>query len=176
MVLCLGEFPVRFLLLFISDLHFIFVSSFHFCIFIFVVALHLSLFFIHLLFDIIPHPSMEYITGFLHPFYTFSPARRRVIRNTFVFNYSGIFLPRALRFLSERFLPTGFFYLTLLHRHFWLSCVYQGLPGSRKFFLEVCRASYWSSKHRPSLSVCLSHSNPQSSYSERIIFKFFHIL
>ena len=118
MVLCLGEFPVRFLLLFISDLRFIFVSSFHFCIFIFVVALHLSLFFIHLLFDIIPHPSMEYIAGFLHPFYTFSPARRRVIRNTFVFNYSGIFLPRALRFLSGRFLPIGFFYLTLLHRHF----------------------------------------------------------
>ena len=36
-----------------------------------------------------------------------------------------------------------------------LTCIYQGFPGSRQFFLEVCRASYWSSKHRPGPSVCL---------------------
>ena len=44
------------------------------------------------------------------------------------------------------FYPQALFYLTLLHWHF--TCVYQGLPGSRQFFLEVCRASCWSSKHR----------------------------
>ena len=55
------------------------------------------------------------------------------------------------------------------------SCIYQGLPGSRQSFLEVCRASYWSSKHRPGPSVYLIHSNSQSSYSEEFIFKFYHI-
>ena len=29
------------------------------------------------------------------------------------------------------------------------------------YFFESCRASYWSSKHRPGPSVCLIHSNPQ---------------
>ena len=61
--------------------------------------------------------------------------------------------------LSGHFLPAGIFYLPFLHRHF--TCVYQGFPGSRQFFLEVCRASYWSLKHRTGPSVCLIHSNPQ---------------
>ena len=78
--------------------------------------------------------------------------------------------------LSGHFLPTGVFYLTLLPDIFGTTCFYQGLPGSQQFFLEVCRASYWSSKHRPGPSVCLIHSNPQSSYSERFSFKFYHIL
>ena len=56
-----------------------------------------------------------------------------------------------------------------------LTCVYRGLPGSWKFFLEVCRASYWSWKHRPGPSVCLIHINPQSSYSKRLSFKSYHI-
>ena len=56
-----------------------------------------------------------------------------------------------------------------------LTCVYQGFSGSRQFFLEVSRALYWSSKHRPGPSVCLIHSNPQTSYSERFSFKFYHI-
>ena len=89
--------------------------------------------------------------------------------------------------LSRRFLPTGVFYLTLLcffiyrerygfewafftHRRFTLcsfTCVYQGFPGSRQFFLEICRTWYWSSKHRPSPSVCLIHSNLQKIYTGR---------
>ena len=78
--------------------------------------------------------------------------------------------------LSGHFLPTGVFYLTLLPDIFGTTCFYQGFPGSRQLFLEICRASYWSSKHRPGPSVCLIHSNPQSSYSERFSFKFYHIL
>ena len=66
------------------------------------------------------------------------------------------------------FYPQALFYLTLLHWHF--TCVYQGLPGSRQFFLEVCRASYWSSKHRPGPSVCLIHSNPQSFLHLKSVF------
>ena len=71
-------------------------SSFHFDLHIVVVVLlHLSMFFIllllflhsHFSFDVISHPSVDYrtITRFLHPFFTFSPAHRRVIRDTFVF-------------------------------------------------------------------------------------------
>ena len=49
--------------------------------------------------------------------------------------------------LSGHFLPTRVFYLTLLPDSFGTTCFYQGLPGSRQVFLEVCRDSYWSSKH-----------------------------
>ena len=51
------------------------------------------------------------------------------------------------------------FYLRLLPKIFGSTFFYQGLPGNRQFFLEICRASYWSLKHRPSPSVCLIHSN-----------------
>ena len=57
--------------------------------------------------------------------------------------------------LSGHFLPVGVFYLTLLPDILGTTCFYQGLPGSWQFFLEVWRASYWSSKHRPDPSVSL---------------------
>ena len=65
------------------------------------------------------------------------------------------------------------------HRHillyapsinFGTTCFYQGFPGSRQLFLEICRASYWSSKHRPGPSVCLIHSNPQSFIHLKFVF------
>ena len=117
------------------------------------------------------------IAGFSQPFYTFSQAHHRVIHDTFIFNLFEIFFhsfTASATVLSGYFLPTGIFYLTLLHWHF--TCVYQDLRGSQQFFLEVCRVSYWSSKHWSSPSVCLIHSNPQSSYSERFIFKFYQTL
>ena len=51
------------------------------------------------------------IARFLHPFCTFSPAHRRVIRDTFIFNHSDIFLPRALRFWVGISYTQGFFTL-----------------------------------------------------------------
>ena len=72
--------------------------------------------------------------------------------------------------LSGHFLPTGVFYLTLLPDIFGTTCFYQGFPGSRQLFLEICRASYWSSKHRPGPSVCLIHSNPQSFIHLKFVF------
>ena len=63
--------------------------------------------------------------------------------------------------LSGHFLLTGVFYLMLLPDIFGATCFYQGFPGSWQLFLEICRASYWSLKHRPGLSVCLIHDNPQ---------------
>ena len=71
------------------------------------------------------------------------------------------------------FTHRGFFALCFFHN---ISCVYQGLPGSRQFFLEVFRDSCWSSKQRIGPSVCLIDSNPPWSYSEEFIFKFYQIL
>ena len=51
------------------------------------------------------------IGRFLDPFCTFCPAYRRVIRDTFIFNHSVIFLPQALRFWVGIFYPQAFFTL-----------------------------------------------------------------
>ena len=72
--------------------------------------------------------------------------------------------------LSGHFLPIAVFYLTLLPDIFGTTCFYQGFPGSQQFFLEVCRAPYWSSKHRSSPSVCLIYSNLQSFIHLKFVF------
>ena len=59
---------------------------------------------------------------------------------------------RALRFRVGIFYDRPFL-LTLLPDIFGATCFYQGLPGSWQFFLEVCRASCWSSKCRPNPAV-----------------------
>ena len=89
---------------FVFDLHFILDLYF-------VVLLHLSMFFIHICFSTSSFTLTWTIAGFLHPFYTFSPAHRRVIRNTFIFNHSVMFSPQALRFLMGIFYPQSFFTL-----------------------------------------------------------------
>ena len=171
MVLCLGEPTKRFLLLYLY---------FHFCNFI---SFHFWSSFVDVLhshFICFSTSSLTFpwtIAGFLHPFYTFNPAHHRVICDTFIFNFSVIFLPRALRFWVGIFYPQAFFTLRSFTDIFYSTCNYQGFPGSLQFFLKVCTAScWWSSKHRPGPSVCLIHSNLQTSYSERFSFKFYHIL
>ena len=77
----------------------------------FVVVLHLPLFFIHIFFSTSSLTLPWTIARFLHPFFIFSPGYRRMIRNTFIFNYSVIFLPRALRFCVGIFYPLAFFTL-----------------------------------------------------------------
>ena len=90
-----------------------------------------------------------------------------------VFSFSSTASATVLR---GRFLPTGVFYLTLLpdifgiFQHFRATCFYQGFSGSRHLFLEICRTSYWFSKHIPSPSVCLIHSNPQSFIYLKFVF------
>ena len=159
---------------FIFDLHFVFVSSFvylHFgVVSSFVVFLHS-----HFLFDVIPHPSVDYRRVFT-PILYFQPSPSQSDSRHFHFQPFRYLLTASATVLSGHFLPTGVFYLKLLPHIFATTWFYQGLLGSRQFFLEVCRASCWSSKHRPGPSVCLIHSNPQSSYSERFSFKFYHIL
>ena len=51
------------------------------------------------------------IAEFLQSFYTFSPAYCRVVRCTFIFNFSVIFLPQAQRFRVSVFYPLAFFTL-----------------------------------------------------------------
>ena len=126
-----------------------------------------------MLFNIIVHPSVDYIRVFT-PILYFQPSLSQSDLRHFHFQPFCYLLPASATVLSGYFLATGAFYLTLLHRHF--TCVYKGLPGSPQFFLEVCRTSYLSSKHRSGPSVCLIHSNPQSPYSERSIFKVYYIL
>ena len=171
--------------MFIFVLHFVvvlhsFCSSFCCCSsFIFVLhLLLLLLFFIHC-FSTSSLTLPCTIAGFLNPLYTFSPAHRKLIRDTFILTFLGssfTVLPRALRFWVDVFYPQVFFTLCSFTNIFDSTCAYQSLPGSRQFFPEVCRALYWSSKHRPGPSVCLIRSNPQSSYSEESIFKFYQIL
>ena len=65
-------------------------------------------------FDVIPHPSADYRWGFYTPFYTFSRAHRRVIRNTFILTFLGFsFLPGVLRFWVSGFYPWAFLPYTL---------------------------------------------------------------
>ena len=108
MLLYLGENRRRFLwcccCILIFDLHFL-------------VVLHLSMFFILLLLFIHIFYSTSSLTlpwiftWSLHPFYTFSPAHLRVIRDVFIFNHSVIFLPWALRYWVGIFYPQGLFTL-----------------------------------------------------------------
>ena len=78
-----------------------------------VVILHLSMFFIHNFFltSFVTLPWT--IARFLHPFCTFSPVHRRVIRD-FIFRPFHDLLTASATVLSGHFLPTSVFYLMLL--------------------------------------------------------------
>ena len=184
MLLWLGEPPVRFLLLF-------FIS---FLFFIFFVVLHLLMFFILLLFFICQFSSFTFsfrhqplpFRGLSPGFYTHFILSAQPIAEWFAtLSFSTISLSSYRErygfewafFTHRRFLPYA------PSRHFWHIPDILAQPafikvslGAGSYFFESCRASYWSSKHRPGPSVCLIHSNPQSSYSERFSFKFYHIL
>ena len=102
---------------FIFVLHFVVVSSFQFwfsfsCCFSFVDVLHL-----HLLFDVILHPSVDYHWVFT-PILYFQPSPSQSDLQHFHFQQFRYLLTPSATVLSGRFLPTGVFYLTLLHRHF----------------------------------------------------------
>ena len=135
----------------------------------FVAVLHLSFFFIHIFFSTSSLTLPWTIARFLDPFCTFSPAHHRVIRDTFILNHFVIFLPWALLFWVGIFYPQTFFTLCPSW-HFGTTCFYQGFPGIRQLFLKICRASYWSSKHRPGPSVCLIHNNPHSFIHLKFVF------
>ena len=74
-------------------------------------SLHLSFFFTHIFFSTSSLTLPWTIARFLHPFYTFSSAYRRVICNTFIFNHPVIFLLRVVRFWVSIFYPQALFTL-----------------------------------------------------------------
>ena len=94
-----------------------------FCDVGFVVALYLSFFLIHIFFSASPLTLPWTIARFLDPF---SPAYRRVIRYTFIFNHFVIFLPRA-RFLVGIFYQQTFFALRSFGT-FWHKLLSSRLP------------------------------------------------
>ena len=99
-----------FVLHFVVDLHFCYCSSF-------------------IAFQRHPSPFRELSPGF----YTHFILSAQPITEWFA---TFSFFPRSSFTVLQR-LPTGVFYLILHHQHF--TCVYQGFPGSRLFFLEVSR-------------------------------------
>ena len=68
-----------------------------------------------------------------------------------------------------------FFTLCSFPRFFGTICFYQGSPGSRQLFFEVCRASLWSLKNRPGQCVCFIHSNPHSFIHRKFVFMHINI-
>ena len=123
----------------------------------------------HFLFHIIPHPSVDYQQVFRAILYFqpnpsqsdlwrfhFSTIPLSSYRECYSF-WVGIFYTQA--FFTLRSFPTS-----------WHNLLYKGFPGSWQLFLEICRASYWSSKHRPSPSDCLIYSNPQSVIHLKFVF------
>ena len=96
MLLCLGEPPVRFLLLlllFISFLHLDFILLFSF---------------IHLLFGIISHPSVDYRRVFA-PILYFQPSPSQSDLRYFHFQPFRYLLTASAAVLGGHFLPTGVF-------------------------------------------------------------------
>ena len=119
MVLCFGEPPRRFLWC-CSSFHFwssfccsIFISFLIFILQLFFIYMFfiLSLFFIHISFSTSSLTLLWTIVGFLYPFYTFSAAHRRVIRDTFISNHSVNLLVASATALSGHLLPQAFFTL-----------------------------------------------------------------
>ena len=103
--------------------HFIFVFSFCCCCCCcsFVDVLHS-----HFIFNIIPHSSVDYHQVFTPVLY-FLPAHCRVIRDTFIFNHSVIFVIQALQFWVGIFYPQAFFTLCS-SQHFWHNLLLSRLP------------------------------------------------
>ena len=148
--------------------------------FVVVVILHLLMFFIHIFFLTSSLTLPWTIARFLDPFCTFSPAHNKVIRNTFIFSTIPLSSYRERYGFERRFFTHRPFLPYAPSRHFWhiLDILAQAAfikvsLGVASYFLESCRASYWSSKHRPGPSVCLIHSNSQSFI--HLSFVFMHI-
>ena len=98
-----------------------------FCDVGFVVALHLLFFLIHIFFSTSSLSLPWTIAIFLDSFCTFSSAHRRVIRDTFIFNHSVIFLPRELRFWVGIFYSQASFTLHSFPT-FWHNLLLSRLP------------------------------------------------
>ena len=125
----------------------------------FTVVLHLSMFFIYIFFSTSSLTLLWTIARFLHPSCTFSPAHRRGICDTFIFNNSVIFLPWVLRFWVGIFYPQVFFTLCSFFTlwHFWNNLLLSRLlwepaviPWTLQGFILILKTQ--------TQSICLFHS------------------
>ena len=149
-------------------------SSFCCCYSSFVDVLHS-----HFLYDTIPRPSVHYHQVF-RPILYFQPSPSQSDSRHFHFpiiplsSYCERYGFEWAFFNHKRFLSYA------PSRHFWHIPDILAQPafikvalGAGRYFSESCRALYWSSKHRPSSSLCLIHSNLQSFI--RLKFLFMHV-
>ena len=84
-------------------------------------------------------------------------------------------VPQVLRIWESFFLLSVIFYHSF--PTFGTIWFYQGLPGTRQFFLEGCRASASISKDRPGLSCSAKSNNTiDSSYLNMFSSSFLHLL
>ena len=113
----LGRTPEEVFVMLVVVLHFIFVSSF--LIFILLLYLHLSIFFIHISFAFRHHPSpFRGLSQSFHTHFILSASPSQSDLQYCYFQPFRYLLTVSATVLSGRFLPTGVFYLILLHRHF----------------------------------------------------------
>ena len=129
----------------------------------------------HFLFDIIPHPSMDYRQVF-RPILYFQPSPSQSDSRYFHFSTIPLSSYRERYGFEWHFIPTGVFYLMLLLDILAQPAFIKVSLVAGSYFLESCRASYWSSKHRPGPYVCLIHSNPQSSIYLNFVFMHVNII
>ena len=123
-----------------------------------------------------PSPFRELLPGF-RPILYFQPSPPQSDSRHFHFSTIALSSYRdgygfELAFFTHRhFLPYA------PSRHFWHIPDILEQPafinvslGAGSYFLESCRASHWSLKHRLGPSVCLIHSNPQSFIHLKSVF------
>ena len=136
----------------------------------FVAALHLSMFFIHIFFSASSLTLPWTIAGVVTPHFILSALPIAEWFTTLSFSTILLSSYRERYGFEWAFSTHRRFLPYAPSRHFGTTCFYQGFPGSQQLFLKICRASYWSSKHRISPSVCLIHSNPQSFIHLKFVF------
>ena len=85
--------------------------------------------YLHFLFDIIPHPFMEYSQVF-KPILFFQPSPLQ--SNSWHFQLFRYLLTASATVLSGHFLPTGVFLPYILSRHFGRTCFYHGFTASQQ--------------------------------------------
>ena len=152
MVLCFGEPPVRFLC---------YCCSFLMCFFICRCSFH-------------SFPGYFTMSLALHPGFSGLWDPPPALGSTpITFDGLFFFIFRECYGFEEAFFTHRRFYLTLLPDIFGTSCFDQCFPRNRQLFLNICRAWYESSKHRPGSPVCLIHSNPQ--FFIHLNFVFMHV-
>ena len=125
----------------------------------------------HFLFNIIPQPSVDYrqvfrLILYFQPSPSHSDSRRFHFSTIPLSSYCESYGFEWAFFTHRHFLPYApsqhFWHNLLLSRFHWQPAV---------TFLKVAGLhTDWSSKHRPGPSVCLIHSNPQSSIHLNFVF------